>query len=868
MKKYTYTFAIILVCCSLSQAQWDGNSDFCDDTNITTDPQSPIDLRGQPYINQIQGTLDPKFDWMNDIFHWFQPAPGGGATFCMVDNPFNAFNNTENIHHFIDNDGTAPDLRDNKVADGWELISFEFGTLYNGNVATNLDHPKFILYNKHSGVLRVFYYLREANFNLDYDIVTLKLQFFDDPSSDFEPAILNHIEEVAKPLDSYRKNLIEESSNQLNNGQSTTNPCSGMWIYADFTMAYDPCVCHYRYKRLKITVRVVDEGTIELVGDLATKPINKTLGNSGSADVLSNYKTAYKTVSEVAKTAKTQYKSTAEYTNDVASKYGKKLPAKKEAELLSNLGTLGQAVPYLGAAIGVVNYFLAKERESDKPASAPITFNASVHIKGSITQWGEAENKLLGVPGSIHTNMPIQDIPLYNEPVGVLSLLETPQIEFTEHRAGVRNSNNLIVPYIYHQGMPIVTRYKVKENIKLALNPSSELELEDVKVSLVMEYTHTGYAARKDFHNTINSTTIPTFFNYPYIPGGTALFNKPLGPGAVGGSSPFKSDQWAKIENSPMNLELFQVDSLYKTSIGQTSIGCFNGTTLTLISSRNADPGNQPKIVLRINAILIHPTTNIRYKMIQSYELDPSTFNEAETNSELTLYEITPFDENEQSVQYQLGSYLSWGNLSSTIFNNYKHIPDFLIFENESIGPGTLEAWNGIIIRDNVTIASGTDLLAGKYIKLRNENNVSPEVSMKIGVNNHIQACISIDPMNYIVSDYGTFCNNNSTGSYKAHASKRSFYPIVNSDNTQRFNIYPNPTDNLVHIEVDLIEGATYDIQVLDLSGRAVYYRSVSSSEFNNSTMSINTSSFESGIYFVNVIEGTNRLTKRLVIAR
>ncbi len=96
----------------------------------------------------------------------------------------------------------------------------------------------------------------------------------------------------------------------------------------------------------------------------------------------------------------------------------------------------------------------------------------------------------------------------------------------------------------------------------------------------------------------------------------------------------------------------------------------------------------------------------------------------------------------------------------------------------------------------------------------------------------------------------------------------RSFYPIVNSDNTQRFNIYPNPTDNLVHIEVDLIEGATYDIQVLDLSGRAVYYRSVSSSEFNNSTMSINTSSFESGIYFVNVIEGTNRLTKRLVIAR
>jgi len=82
------------------------------------------------------------------------------------------------------------------------------------------------------------------------------------------------------------------------------------------------------------------------------------------------------------------------------------------------------------------------------------------------------------------------------------------------------------------------------------------------------------------------------------------------------------------------------------------------------------------------------------------------------------------------------------------------------------------------------------------------------------------------------------------------------------------FNLYPNPTDNLVNVEVYIVDEATYTIEVLDLSGRAIYNRSISSQEFNNATMSINTSSFESGIYFVNVIEGTNRMTKRLVITR
>ena len=90
----------------------------------------------------------------------------------------------------------------------------------------------------------------------------------------------------------------------------------------------------------------------------------------------------------------------------------------------------------------------------------------------------------------------------------------------------------------------------------------------------------------------------------------------------------------------------------------------------------------------------------------------------------------------------------------------------------------------------------------------------------------------------------------------------------IYEEKTNDFNLYPNPTDDAVNVSVDLVEGATYFITVINLSGRVIYTRNLTSQEFDNSTININTSSFESGIYFVNVTEGANRMTKRLVITR
>ena len=58
---------------------------------------------------------------------------------------------------------------DNKVADGWELITYRFGTEYkdasSGNPPQVLGEgfPLIMLYNKYTGTIRVFVYVLHSN---------------------------------------------------------------------------------------------------------------------------------------------------------------------------------------------------------------------------------------------------------------------------------------------------------------------------------------------------------------------------------------------------------------------------------------------------------------------------------------------------------------------------------------------------------------------------------------------------------------------------------------------------------------------------------------------------------------------------------
>jgi hypothetical protein len=853
-----------------------------------------------------------------NFYEWYL-APGSTLPVVSIEGPFNPTAHWDNVEHLKNN----ANFRDNKPEDGWELIIYGLGQDRQLNVQTGFSHPYVVLYNKYTGILRVFYYLKTSNFSNDYDAATIKLSFNSNNDISTQSANFNHMEEVARPLNNYVKNQNLQVPNTIYNGLNSS-PGSGMWLQADFAMAYDACVCEYDYDEMRIDVTVADEADVTLTGDITAKPIEKSLGSTkGKTNVGADYKTGFKAVDGVASQAQKSYKKGEELTKFITKVAGSKLPsdekkdehAKKIAkEGLTQIAKLGKAVPYIGMAIGVVNLLIKEEDSPSKPSNTPISFDATVSLSGTITNNATSSPIIFKVPGSDYipyssnpntTNPTIaESVPFYDEPLGVVSLIKTPKIEYQHNVAGQfdEESGGFLDNHPDWEKLPLVTTYTIKDAPEIAINQSSGLELVEAKISNVLEYVP--YNSMKEHQNRLDMGYQPTgqfyatqFLNFPYVPGASLRLNNFNGNSSASAANAFSvfewtHENWLLADNARTNLELQDFGEMYKVSYGQMPLGCYQGSKFNLVSNTRVDGGDdwvweKPKVVVRINMTLKRPHVDptkgdVYYKIVQSYLVEEQFITESEeprgnysfSTTNMTFFENKSFFDEWENWSAKMTFNPVIGGGAAGWANNYTNSPgavDFLVFEDEQIGPGRIEAWDKIIIRDNVDIKPGTEFFAGTEIIVRSENAIYPEVSMNIGRSVDTEVCASVPIGTFLNPDLTDFCDKIGTHKYNPVATKRDM--IVEEDVKEKevvysFNLYPNPTDNLVNVEVELVDGATYTIEILDLSGRVIYNRNLNSAEFNNSTAAINTSSFESGLYFVNVIEGTNRLTKRLVIAR
>lgn len=105
---------------------------------ITTNPAAPVN-------NERPDKTNTFFDWtqlLYDINSQYILAP-------QIDAPFNQGDNGI-IHHFLNNQDRLPQ-------DGWELIKYDLGYNEDGTPKTTpVGFIYIVLYNKYTGVLRVF----------------------------------------------------------------------------------------------------------------------------------------------------------------------------------------------------------------------------------------------------------------------------------------------------------------------------------------------------------------------------------------------------------------------------------------------------------------------------------------------------------------------------------------------------------------------------------------------------------------------------------------------------------------------------------------------------------------------------------------
>nr|MBP6513271.1 T9SS type A sorting domain-containing protein [Bacteroidia bacterium] len=100
--------------------------------------------------------------------------------------------------------------------------------------------------------------------------------------------------------------------------------------------------------------------------------------------------------------------------------------------------------------------------------------------------------------------------------------------------------------------------------------------------------------------------------------------------------------------------------------------------------------------------------------------------------------------------------------------------------------------------------------------------------------------------------DRGFNCSNTTTGIAQ------------NSSSNNILNLYPNPSSDQLNIDLNLNERLSGQINITNLLGESVY-NSIQEPSANVKTIQINIKDWQTGMYFVNLIQGNKTSTLKFV---
>jgi len=86
---------------------------------------------------------------------------------------------------------------------------------------------------------------------------------------------------------------------------------------------------------------------------------------------------------------------------------------------------------------------------------------------------------------------------------------------------------------------------------------------------------------------------------------------------------------------------------------------------------------------------------------------------------------------------------------------------------------------------------------------------------------------------------------------------------VVENSETCHLYVYPNPTTDFLNIPMYSVDGQAVEVSVSDINGQKMMERKLSVS--GNSTIRLDVSSFENGIYFYDVFNGKNSLSGKFI---
>jgi Secretion system C-terminal sorting domain len=397
------------------------------------------------------------------------------------------------------------DAEDYKKTKGWELLQRKFGCY------GDAPNPYFVLYNKYSGMIRVFVYITSGS---NYGQIMMKIRSV----SPVRPATLSQANDLMYTPDKYLSGSGIGSNEDEVLVSITDATGNGSWTVGEFTTTLDHNIAASIYSNAALEVSVYGVLTSTLkakingVSASSTNSddlkdgmfIKKNASSTGNNfDFTANSEKVIKFSKELPKfvaginsaatSIATNLYSSSFYSNPnyrsfkkslyeksffVAAKTSNTSEFKKEVNKFSKF--LGTAGTILGFAGKIYGFF---ESSSSSPAATPTFTNYNLTLDGSITSQIVVTNFVIRIPANSGPITNNSNETYYNCNLGIFNLKKTPIVETLAYDRRALMPGNISI-----RTVPKTVRYsayRIKDDIELVVNKGAGLELVKAEGALV-----------------------------------------------------------------------------------------------------------------------------------------------------------------------------------------------------------------------------------------------------------------------------------------------------------------------------------------------------------------------------------------------
>lgn len=771
------------------------------------------------------------------------------------------------------------------------------------------DIPYFILYNRYRGLMRVIAKLWYDDENFRNVEVVLKFPDIN-PGEKKLTGILRHASATDLPLDQPTEITAIHSPRYR-------APNFTQWMVADFQIGYDPCTCISRGE-LVLEFHAFNTMEVDIVGRTISgdQPITEADYTSKNFLNLSGVNEGYVSGTEVYQKMGNlfnQYKKNLEAYNENLADYnawnnsiireGISSANNYLTNGLADLAITDSLITWLyknssdtnqnlinisevdtsnfekkltdqtKKALGGGFDFLSAQLNGPKPdkpktSTIPVaTYEESVY-NGTITRVTTSKTLPLYIPGTIPNGYgsTIVDLspykfPAYNEVLGLVSLLKTPNAKIhMESKSAAPfwadyESSQFGGECFWEQRVSLKNNFSFRftDNIDLALNPALDFDLSQTKSYVLLEIEIQNDAWQS--YNPIlqSGSNMHLVNSYKNSPNSRVVKN-------------VYQSEWIDLEL--INQMVFSLkDSSQDTLFG---IGYSSGSNC----SWETNPYQEGDITSRINYIKVKILNDMYFNQIGTNDEPVNTtqsFSYILYDKEKGINHLSNVSEwSSQPVSGHFDKYIpGFVNLDSTNYSIWPEHP--YITEVGAGGLLYIDAEN-VVISHDLVILPGYHLIIRTLneIKVKSGVRLTPDVHLKIKRDYYPTPIFEYADNNFIYD----FCNDNNQ--YHANISSANLQKSdhdnkrVLVDNSlekkgiNQVSIYPNPANTQIWIRSTSLPIS--EIQIIDLAGRIVIHEKPE--DENVKKILMNTNTLQAGIYIVKTQCENAWSSQKLVIGR